>query len=180
MTAKTLFLIILKIIGVLFVKDILLSIPQLLGLFTYTISLRDDFPIGAIALFVLSIGSYCLIAYWLLFRTDWIIDKLRLTEGFEDDAIQPNIHRSTVLSICFIVIGALMIIHAVPLLVKEGIAYYQHAKANRLMFSDADIDKSYLVTYALQLVLGLVLVGNQRQIVSFIELRRRNAAANEE
>jgi hypothetical protein len=180
MTARTLFSIILKIIGVLFIKDILLSIPQLLGLFTYTLSLRDDFPFGAIALFILSIGSYCLIAYWLIFRSEWIIEKLRLAEGFDVDPIRLNMHRSTVLSICLIVIGAMMIIHAVPLLVKEGISYYQHAKANRLLLSDSGIDKSFLITYAIQLILGLVLVGNQRQLVSFIELRRRNAAINEE
>lgn len=180
MTARTLFSIILKIIGILFVKDLLLAVPQLLGFFAYTFSLRDDFPFGAIAMFILSIGIYFLAAYWLVFRSDWIIDKLRLAEGFDVDPIRPNIHRSTVLSICVILIGALMIIHALPLLVKEGMSYYQHARANRLLFTDSEADKSLLVTYAIQLIIGLLLMGNQRQIVSFIELRRRNVTVNEE
>lgn len=175
MTAKTLFTVVLKILGILFIKDILISIPQLVSLLT--LNLRSEYGVsfGAMALFVLSIGTYLVLAYYLIFRTELIIDKLKLTTGLDVDPIRLTMHRSTVLTICIIVIGALMVVNSLPFLIREAISYYQQANANKYFSNGATPDKSYLVSYAVQVFIGLLLMGNQRQIVNFIELRRRDS-----
>jgi len=104
MTARVLFSIILKVLGILFIKDILFSIPEFVFFISYYITAEYG-GFGAIALFVLSIGSYILAAYGLIFKTYWLIDKLKLEDGLGADPVSLNMHRSTVLSISVIVIA---------------------------------------------------------------------------
>jgi hypothetical protein len=73
MTPKTLFTIILKIIGLFFIRDLLLSIPQLLSFILY---LKNGETLVAVwnlisgGIFIL---LELLICYYLIFKTDWII-----------------------------------------------------------------------------------------------------------
>lgn len=170
MTPRTLFSIILKILGILFVKDVLLAIPELVVTLRYFIRFDDGGSFGSLALFILSVGFYVWVAYCLLFRTDWIIDKLSLDAGFEVDAIRINMHRSTVLSICIIIIGALIITNAIPLFVRHIFLLIQQIKLQA-----PSTDKSYLILYGVQIIIGLLVLGNQRHIVNFIESRRTKA-----
>lgn len=173
MTTRTLFSIILKILGILYIKDILLTLPQLISFFVFTLSSAyEGGKFGTLVFFLLCTGTYLLVAYYLLFKTDWLIVKLKLAEGFDVDPIRFTMHRSTVLSICVIVIGAMMFVNAVPLFIKNAITYYKEANFSQFSDSAYSPDNTYLIMYGLQIIIGLLLMGNQRQIVNFIEHRR--------
>ena len=49
-----------------------------------------------------------------------------------------------------------------------------------MFYSRPEIDWPYLIMYGAEIIVGLLLVGNQRQIVNFIELRRRNKIESDE
>ena len=180
MTVRSLFSIIIKILGIFFIKDILLALPQLIGFVSFTLSPSyEGGTFGTIALFILSIGAYLMVAYYLLFKTDWIITKFQLDRGFEVDPIRLTMHRSTILSICIIVIGSLMFINAVPSFIRHAIAYYHEAKLTRMLEHSPGPDISYLISYGLQIIAGLLLLGNQREVVNFIERRRMKTYEDE-
>lgn len=178
MPIRTLFMIILKVLGLFFLRDFLVVIPQLLSVFSMYINFGSE-GLSPIVAVLLSISAYGYVAFMLIFRTVWVIDNLNLDKGFEVDAVRFNMHRSTVLSICIIVVGAIMFINAIPPLIKYIIEYYQSSRDD-LFNPRPRFDWLYIFIHSLQVIIGLLLMGHQRQIVSFIELRRRNQTEKEE
>lgn|ERR1700694_3588530 len=172
MTTRSLFNIILKILGIFVIKDILATIPQLLSIILYlTKSDTVGEAIWTVVTTVLILLVYVFFSYYLIFKSDLIIDKLKLDKGFDQETIPLNIHRSTILSISIIVIGGLIIADEIPNLCRQLFAYFQE---KRMTYGQTNPTISYSVLAAAKIVIGLVLIGNQRQIVNFIERRRKN------
>ena|ERR1700678_3294737 len=126
MTPRSLFNIILKILGVFFIQDFLASIPQVLSVFLLFVTPdgRQE-AIWTLVSTLLILSAYGIVCYYLIFRTDVIIDKLRLENGFNQEAFQLNIHRSTTLCISIIVIGGLIVANEIPNLCRLLFSYYQ-------------------------------------------------------
>jgi hypothetical protein len=171
MTAKNLFSIILKILGILFIKDVLPSVPSLISFLTFNLGNAYNSSWGAIALFILSIGSYLVIAYIFIFKTSTVIGWLRLEQEFGTEVIPLQAHRSTILSISVIIIGGLLVLSAVPHLTVQGLIYFQ----NKGSYSDAGFtkEKSYLIIYTIQIVMGLLMLGYHAYIVNYIDMKRK-------
>jgi len=171
MTIRSLFQIILKVLGVFFIKDILATLPQLLsvGLFM-TRSDSQGEGLWTLVTTLLILGVYSLVTYFLIFRTNWIVDKLRLDQGFREENLSLTIHRSTILSICTIVFGALIVVDEIPNLCRQLFSYFQE---KRMTYGQTNPSISYSVLAAAKILLGLLLIGNQRQLVNFIESRRQ-------
>jgi len=170
MTTRSLFNIILKILGIFFIKDILATIPQLLSI---TLYLKEPDISGAVWTLIttaLVLLVYGLVSYFLIFKSDLIIDKLKLDKGFDQETIPLNIHRSTILSISIIVIGGLIVADEIPNLCRQLFAYFQE---KRMTYGQTNPSISYSVLAAAKIGIGLLLIGNQRQIVNFIENRRK-------
>jgi hypothetical protein len=83
MTPRSLFNIILKVLGIFFIQDFLAAIPQLLSVISYftTPDARQE-AVWALTTSLLVLFAYGIVSYYLIFRTDVIIDKLRLEKGF--------------------------------------------------------------------------------------------------
>lgn len=171
MTTRSLFNIILKILGIFFIKDILATVPQLFSSIFYLT--KADTIVESIWILVTSIlilFVYGLISFFLIFKSNLIIDKLKLDKGFDQDTIPLNIHRSTVLSISIIVIGGLILTDEIPNLCRQLFAYFQE---KRLTYGYTNPSISYSVLAGAKVVLGLLLISNQKQIVNFIERKRK-------
>jgi hypothetical protein len=172
MTIRTLFSIFLKLLGIFFIKDIIEAIPQVLSITLY-LGRTDTIyeAVWSLVTAMLVLLTYGLVSYYLLFRTGLIIDKLKLDKGFDQETIQLNIHRSTVLAICIIVTGGLIIVDEIPNLFRQLFAYYQE---KRLTYGQTNPSMAYSVISAVKILIGFLLIGNQRQIVNFIENRRKH------
>ena len=172
MTPKSLFNIILKVIALFFVRDFLVLLPQVLSMISYIFNFYEG--ISPLVALLLSAAVYLVLAWLLLLRTSWVIEKLRLVEGFEEEVFPLNIHRSTVLNIAVMVIGALLIINAVPSLLRQVYLYIQmNRERNSLIDVTPNPDISLVVILIAELITGLLMLGYNRPIVNFIELRRK-------
>ena len=175
MTIRTLFTIILKILGIFFIKNFLETLPQLLSLLNF----MNDFAgnqkliigLSEFSLMLLILG---LISYLLLFKTDLIIDKLKLDKGFGEEFIQLNIHRTTILSIAILIMGGLLIINELGNFCRQLFLYYQEVKLNKQNYLSKNPNISYSIISFVKIILGLLLIIYQKQIVHFIEWRRKN------
>jgi hypothetical protein len=177
MTPRSLFTIILKCLGVFFIKDFLLLIPQLLTVFLYFMD--SEMILRGIWVFlatVVQLAIYFLVFYFLIFKTDRVIDKLHLEKGFSEENFAFNVHRAAVLTVIIIITGILIIVNAVPTLCKQLFLYIQELQMS--LHSGADITK--VLAPAAQLIIGLILIGSHRQIVNFIERKRRNTVIENE
>ena len=171
MTPRTLFNVILKILGIFFIKDLLAVIPQLLSVILYL--MEADTVAEAIWTLVsslLMLFIYGLVVFYLVFKPNLIIDKLKLEEGFSQDIIPLNIHRSTVLSISIIVIGGLLVADEIPNLCRQLYSYFQE---KRLTFGQTNPKLMHSIVSGVKIVIGIGLMASQRQIVNLIERQRK-------
>lgn len=172
MTIRSLFSIILKILGIFFIKDILAAVPQLIAIFPF-LSQRDagSEAVWTLISTILVLLVYFLVSYILIFKSEMIIDRLKLDQGFNKDTIELNTHRSTILSISIIVIGGLMVADEIPNLCRHLFAYFQE---KRMTYGQTNPSISYSVLAAAKILIGVLLIRNQRQIVNYIEYKRKN------
>lgn len=171
MTPRTLFNIILKILGIFFIKDFLAMIPQLLSVILYlTKSDTVTEAIWTLAATLLILLAYGLVSFYLVFKTELIIDKLKLDKGFNQETIPLNIHRSTILSITIIVIGGLLVADEIPNFCRQLFSYFQE---KRMTYGQTHPTIGYSVISGAKIVIGLFLMARQRQIVNLIERQRK-------
>lgn len=174
MTPRSLFSIILKVIGIFFLKDFLFYSVQLIVLpFTFS---SGNIDLLNLLLAIIALVFYLLIIYILIFKTDYIINKLSLDKGYPEQVLNINIHRSVILSITMIILGGLIIIESMPALVQQIINYIQ-LKNDHIPHPKID----YIVLSGVKLFIGLLLIIYQNTIVNFIERKRKKVAlANQE
>lgn len=172
MTPRSLFNIILKIMGIFFFKEILFTIPQLLASIyglgnSETIRTSIWLFLSSLALAVL----YWFVGYFLIFKTEKIIDEFKLDKGFDQEILTINLHRSSILSIAIIVIGGFMIANALPALCSDVYQYY----LKKRFYYDSNGDLTDIVLSGSRVVCGIILIGAYRPIVNAIEFDRRKA-----
>jgi uncharacterized membrane protein len=174
MAARSLFHIVIKILGLLFIKDIVMTIPSFMPViygFGY-----GNMP-GAFSMLLitaLTLLIYLVIAFYFIFNTDWVISKLRLIENFPEDPIPLNIHRSTVVSIALLLLALFLIVQAIPLLVSELTKWYRYNDMLKGIPGQMDaFDYSMILVYLAQIVIGLLLIGYHRPLVGYIEMKTR-------
>lgn len=165
MTPKTLFNIILKIIGIFFIGDTIIALPQLITSLGYFIS--GDFDKG-FALLPVALWTLCaviIVPYYLIFRSNFLIEKLKLDKGIEEDTIQLNIHYSTVLSISIIVLGGLILKDEIPYFLKQFFAFFQIRVSSD---GFVDSDPYYILLPGIKIILGYALLSNHSRIAGWI------------
>jgi hypothetical protein len=176
MTLRTLFNIILKILGIFFIKDFLAIIPQVISSFFFiTNSDTGGEGVWVLASVLLFLFLYGAISYYLIFKTDLIIDKLKLDKGFDNDTISLNIHRATILSISIMVIGGLLFVDEFPNFCQQLFSYFQE---RRMSFGLNKPTISHVVISGIKITIAFFLMSEQRLIVNVIERRRKNRDDN--
>ena len=171
MTPRTLFNITLKILGIFFIKDFLATIPQLLSVILYLT--KSDTVTEAIWTLVttsLILLAYGLVSFYLVFKTELIIDKLKLDKGFNQETIPLNIHRSTILSISIIVIGGFLVADEIPNFCRQLFSYFQE---KRMTYGQTSPTLAYSIVSGAKIIIGILLMAGQRQIVNLIERQRK-------
>jgi len=181
MTPRSLFAIIIKIIGLYLVLGAFVSIPQIItALFTYKSQLsynsaEDILTIGSLLVF--SVSFYILVMYYCISKTEWIIDKLQLDKNFSEEKFELNIHRSTILRIAVIITGGIIVTDSLPMLCKQALSF---ARINSVG-SDfkQNPETAWLAFYFVKFFIGFALISASRPVVNFIELKRKKPAQNE-
>ena len=176
MTARSLFDIVLKVLGIYFIKDIILTVPSLFGILY---SIGDDDISGTISTLLISLFTllvYSVVAYTMIFRSGWVMEKLKLLEKVPEDPIPLNIHRSTVVSIVILLLAIYLIAQAIPLLIRELTKWYQYAQFTKGFFNGMEpFDFSMILVYAAEIILGLLMITYHRQLVNYVELQTRKS-----
>lgn len=166
MTPRALFHVILKIFGLVFLKDIIAALPPALAALFF---FRDPGFAGpglwTAGFNLLIIIIYAFMAFCLLFRTGWIIDKLKLDKGFSQEYFTFNVSSGTVLTVAIIVMGGVLLLNEIPDFFRLVSSYYRQ---KRSMFGQMNTDTSYIIYSAVKIMLALLLIGERRRIAGFI------------
>jgi hypothetical protein len=173
MTPRTLWTILLRISGLYVFFQFLNLLPNLYSSIILNGRHGNEEALNITAFYILIGATYLLIISSLIFKTDWLIDKLKLNKGITEEKLELNIHRSSILHIIVIVTGLFILIDSLPLLAKDIIAYFDLINVYRGFKNDPAA--GWIVYYLIKVFLGYFMVTCSRLIVNFIERKRRSA-----
>ena len=175
MKAKDLFTIILKIFGIYLIKDILLAIPPFLQNFYQFLKVDPDVALFSLFFSFLILALHFTIVYLLLFKTSFLISKLKLTSGLSEQPLVTNLHRSQVYTIAILITGLLILVFSIPVLVKHFYTWAEYVSSRERMFGTQSYNYSGLLISITEVIIGLLFLGNQQSLVNYIEYRKRKA-----
>ena len=165
MTIRTFWNILLKILGIYLVVQGVGVIMQFLSVFTMVTTAEESVYYIAITLGTLIL--YFFVLWLFVFKTSWLIDKLDLEIGFEEEErIELKGDFQAVMSIAIIVIGGIMLADALPLLCKYIYSFYQNKKM--LCTTSENPVTSWIILCIAKAILGYLLMTNSKPIVAFI------------
>jgi len=167
MTIRTFWNILLKILGIWLILAGIGLIPQ----FIWAFSIIDNPPDGKTmksliylcGLLLVSVVLFIIVLWLFVFMSDWIINKFKLDKGFDDEKIDLNIKRNTVLTIAVIVIGGLMFVDSLPQLLRYIYSTFRHDELVR-----RDPVTPLLILYLVKTIIGYLLMTNSRFVTGFI------------
>ena len=167
MKIKTFWTIFLKIIGLCFLVGIAKDLVfWFVNIFQEYSSGNSDQLLLFIVFLILMLGFYLFILKLLFFRTDWLIDKLKLDKGFTEENIDLSIKFSTVLTLAIIVIGGLMFLDSLPLFCTNLFEYFKQQETFRNYVSSGTV-----VFHFVKTLIAVILFTNSIRISSFLEKR---------
>lgn len=168
MNTRALFNLILKVFGLILVKDILIIV-----VFTLQTLLMDtidfNYRLSSVSPYLLSIVVYGILIRLLLFKTKYVINKLGLAKEM-DDEIPLKVHRSVVLNIAIIVLSGYILINEVPGLLSLLYSMYREKIATN---GQNDVTTQPLILSLCKVIIALLLLGYRHRVINYIEADRR-------
>jgi hypothetical protein len=181
MTPRSLFKIILKIFGLFFFREIIITVPQFISsiVLHFTNSGTVVEGVFRFAIQAIIILFYGFIIAQLLFNTTSILDKFKLDQGFDEEEFSfeneskkgkffIGISASMVLTIALLVTAGVILVNEIPHLCKELFLYLAESR------SLGNHDVSYIIIAIVKILIALLLIGERKRIVQFVEDSKSN------
>lgn len=167
MTKRDFFRILIKIFGLYsLVLSIFTVIPQNISNVLYQFDVMILLIILASTL--ISVGLFLI----LLFKTDFIIDKLKLDNGFDDSQIiLGNLTDESILKLTILIIGGFLIIDYTPSLLFDLVNAFKN-KATFSSIEGSSIDYFQIFVSLINIVIGYLFITNYKSISKFLDKKQ--------
>lgn len=164
------------------IKDLFRLLLKLFGTYSLVISLFTVIPQNVSSLAYM--GEDILLGFWLflilviiiglylfvIFKTDLIVEKLKLDKGFDEDKIVfEKISDIEIYKFAIILLGGFLLINNLPVMISQ-IMYIFKANLNvsNVVFNDKSIyDYFDLLITVLSVLIGYLLINNYRYVAEF-------------
>lgn len=167
MTKRDFFRILIKIFGLYsLILSIFTVIPQNISnvLFQFDIMML----LVILASTIISVGMFLV----LLFKSDFIIDKLKLYKGFDDDKIiVGNLTNESILKLALIIIGGFLIIDYLPAVLFDLINAFK-TKSTFTSIEGNNVNYFDIVIGLVNILLGYLFITNYKIISQFLDKKQ--------
>lgn len=167
MTFRNLFIVLLKISGILFLQPIFSMLGQCIVMLLHLSGENDDksrLLMDAIIYFLL-FSIYCIFSYFCLFKPTKIVQLFKLDKGFgEGDSVQLKISMYNAILFSIVVASATILISEVPSFIQ---LFYQKFLLKRYVSGEEEFDNSYFFVRGAKILIALLLIGKRYKIASF-------------
>lgn len=168
MSIRTFWIILIKILGLILIFQAITIIPEWISSIYFLYENGDTKNLSVLIFSVLLVlFIFYLISRFLLFKAHWIIDKLKLDKGFENDTIELNSGQNRIISIAIIIIGSYMLIQNIPILFREFFIFFQQ----KILFKDYP-KSGWIIFYFCKTIIGYLLMTNSFRIAKLIEKQK--------
>lgn len=166
MTIRTLFIIILKVLGILSLKELILVLTQFITIVASFFT-GYSFNDGLFMLFVslVALALSLAVCYFLIFRAGYLVDKLALDQGFQETTISVNIQIASIFRIVLIVTAFLILIREIPEFLRIVVLELQRPDVSLL---EGGTDWSGAIASGAKIIIALLLIGERNRILDFL------------
>lgn len=176
MSINTFWKIVIKILGIWIVFESVILVPQYFTNIFYFFgdNFSSNMLVGVLGLTFIVV-LYLSVLKLFLFQTDWVIEKLKLEDGFNEERIELNIHRSVIVKIAIVTIGGFLFIDNLPILFTQFYNYLtlREMSGSEYFFGSDNIGIQWSVLYLMKCLIGIWMMTSSRFIVNFLESRRK-------
>ncbi|HMP92685.1 MAG TPA: hypothetical protein PKD90_07430 [Phnomibacter sp.] len=174
MSAQSLFTLLLKLMGIYFIKDLLEAIPGVVGIL-FTLATGNNDGAGYLLAFTLpNLILHGLLIYMLVFNTQVVIDKLHLVEQLPEDPIPLPVHRSTLVTLAVLITGLVATVFGLANLVSSLADWWQAAQVRSIADSpNSNKHMADVLGFLAQVLGGLWLATHAEGFANYIALKMR-------
>ncbi len=167
MTPRSLFVIILKVIGIIMLKQAFTDGRDLVfHIMRYLSAAYEGYTnIVGFGVFVI---IDLLLVYLLLFRPTLVIDRLKLHQGFYEEQFSLNMDKTMVMNIAMIICGLYLIIDNLPELFKYLVRYLNSESYLKPGYAGPNYEVHNMVFCGLKLMLAYVILTNNDYLARYI------------
>jgi hypothetical protein len=173
MTIRTLWMLILRLLGVSVVFSTLSYAPIFIQQLTFSFLLNEAPPDF---LLVFSIGvvllTFFILIRYLIFFPVTVIDKLKLDQGYPESSINLNVRPGVILSIGIFVLGGILFVENLPFAFKKILESIGSA---HITLAEEKPDYIWVVP-SIQALLGYLLMTNSRAVAAFVMRFNKSAS----
>lgn len=162
-------------------RDFFRLIIKIFGLYSAVITIFSIIPQN-ISSFYFGDESYSLILWvavvltiiislflFLLFKTDFIIDLLKLDKGFDDEIINfGNFNNLNILKLSILIIGGFLLIDYIPNFLFDIINAFKR-QATYSSIESNSVDYFGLTVGTINILIGYLFITNYKSIASFLD-----------
>ncbi len=166
MTKRDFFRIIIKLFGLF---SLITTIFELIPVnLSYAVSMNGFEPyliLWTIILVVIAIAFFT----FILFKTDKIIDILKLDRGFDEEKIHfENFNSTNIVKLAAILIGGMMIINSFPEFLNHAYHAFKSSVGANLFYDETYNEKQYFnwILSGINLIIGYLLLTNYKKITN--------------
>lgn len=175
MGSRSLFNLTLKVIGLFFIRDILEALSHTISAFIYLPEYdSDNEGIINVAVTLPKLVLLALLSWLFLFRTEKIINFLKLDKNIGDQQVPVSADRKSLLTAAVIIAGFWIVVNEIPEFFRHALYYYQERKLYARMTRP---DISYPVMSVLKILTGLMLIVFNKLVVKIIDWGARGRKA---
>lgn len=167
MDPRSLLALILKIIGIFFIRNLLEAVSRFLSVLIYLPQYETQKEAYLnLGVTVPAIILYLIFIWMLLFRTNNLVDMLKLDRNLPNIDGLLRIDRTTVFSAAVVIIGGWMLVSELPEFFRQAVYYFQERKLYVRMVRP---DISYIAMSFIRVLIALMLIVFNRSVVRFLD-----------
>ncbi len=175
MKPDTFFNTVLKLFGLYFIKEAILILPQLIfSLFllatvkklnaTVVSEANVSYIISSLCTFFIYLG----VAIFLVFKSNYICQKLKLKDGIVEEAFFNNLSEESISNIVLFLIGGFIVFNELPNLCKN---IFNHFQVKQLTHGFIKPDYSFIILSSVKVLIGVVILTARKEIVQLFKLK---------
>ncbi|HEY5406560.1 MAG TPA: hypothetical protein VIJ92_05730 [Ginsengibacter sp.] len=166
MKLRTLFGIIIKVFGFFIIKDILATLPYLITPIMSLAGSEEKFDSGTLIVTLLILALYFAIAYALIFKTESMLNLLKLEPELSDEYLTFDVSAVNILTIALIILAGYLLIEEIPDFCNYLFSYYEQSQ---LRFQATKPPISKLMISGIKIVIAFLIIGERKKIIQLIQ-----------
>jgi hypothetical protein len=166
MSPRSLFIIILRVLGIFSLKDSILSVfglfPDVFRYSQFSRTTSDTILVFAVQLII--IAAFWAVSWVLIFKAAYLVDRFDLSRDISP-ALQFNLRTRDVLRIALIITAGILLALAVPAFISQLIGLFEPEVVS--IYAERTVDWSPVITSGVKVVIGLLMIGERKKIIEF-------------